>query len=114
MSANNTPRLGLPYIIASQAQKEVTHNDALNLIDLLVQPVIKGRTNIPPASPAESDAYIVTTTATGAWIGKENQIAWFIGGAWRFIAPFEACGFGRLLTQEIIFIMGMPGWLNSV
>ena len=93
MSANNTPRLGLPYIIASQAQKEVTHNDALNLIDLLVQPVIKGRTNIPTASPAESDAYIVTTTANGAWIGKENQIAWFIGGAWRFIAPFEGMWF---------------------
>ena len=93
MSTNNTPRLRFPYIIASQAQKEVTHNDALNLLDLLVQPVIKARGNTPPASPDESDAYIVTAPATGAWIGKENQIAWFIGGAWQFVTPVEGMWF---------------------
>lgn len=32
-----TQRLQLPYIAASQAQKHVTHNEALVLLDALVQ-----------------------------------------------------------------------------
>ncbi|MCJ2115070.1 DUF2793 domain-containing protein, partial [Methylobacterium sp. J-001] len=32
-----TPRLGLTLIAASQAQKHVTHNEALGLLDALVQ-----------------------------------------------------------------------------
>ena len=104
MSISNTPRIGFPYLIASQAQKEVTHNDALNLLDLLVQPVIQARTNSPPASSAESNAFIVTATASGAWIGKENQIAWYIGGAWRFIAPFEGMWFWSVSdTKDYVY-----------
>ncbi len=30
----NTPNLAMPYLVASQAQKEVTHNDALNDLDV--------------------------------------------------------------------------------
>jgi len=30
-----TPNLQLPYIAASQAQKHVTHNEALRMIDAL-------------------------------------------------------------------------------
>ena len=83
----------MPYIIASQAQKEVIHNEDLNLLDLLVQPVVKARTNTPPAAPAEGEVYIIISTATGIWTGKENQVAWFIGGTWRYISPFEGLWF---------------------
>lgn len=31
-----TPHLALPYIVQAQAQKEVTHNEALNRLDVLV------------------------------------------------------------------------------
>ena len=34
---DTTPHLGLPLIAASQAQKHVTHNEALGLLDTLVQ-----------------------------------------------------------------------------
>ena len=93
MSQNDSPRLSLPYIIASQAQKEVTHNETINLLDLLLQPVIKSRTNTPPTTPSEGDAYIVIATATGIWIGKEKQVAWYINGGWRFIVPSEGMWF---------------------
>ena len=83
----------MPYIIASQAQKEVTHNEGLNLLDLLVQPVVKARTNTPSAAPAEGEAYIIISTAAGIWTGRENQVAWFIGGTWRYISPFEVLWF---------------------
>ena len=34
---SNTPNLALAYIAAGQAQKEVTHNASLDLIDALLQ-----------------------------------------------------------------------------
>ena len=40
----DTPRLALPVIEAAQAQKHVTHNEALVLLDALVQLTIESRT----------------------------------------------------------------------
>lgn len=82
-----TPRLGLPYLLAGQAQKEITHNEALNLLDLLAQATVRDRTHsAPPASPALGDCHVVAAGASGAWSGKDGQIAAWYGG-WRFAAP---------------------------
>ncbi len=84
-----TPRLALPYILAQQAQKEVTHAVALNRLDALVQPVAQQiGLNTPPGSPADGQCWIVGTTPTGAWAGQANRLAQRIGGAWVFHAPF--------------------------
>ena len=40
----NTPRLALPAIEAAQAQKHVTHNEALTLLDALTQLAVESRT----------------------------------------------------------------------
>lgn len=83
-----TPNLALPYIAAAQAQKHVTHNEALDRLDGLVQLSVKDRDLVsPPASPAEGDRYIVTTGATGAWAGWDGDVAMFSGGAWVRLAP---------------------------
>jgi hypothetical protein len=84
-----TPRLALPYILAQQAQKEVTHAAGLNRLDALVQPVVEqvGR-NTPPGSPADGQSWIVGSTPTGAWAGQANRLAQRIGGTWVFHAPF--------------------------
>ena len=42
----------------------------------------------PPTSPVEGDTYLVGTSATGAWSGYDGKIAYYVGGAWRFYAPF--------------------------
>ena len=81
-----TPRLGLPYLIASQAQKEITHNEALNLLDFLVQPTAIAVANMPPASPVEGDLYVVGTAPSGAWGNYAGKLAGFLGGTWAFIA----------------------------
>ncbi len=82
-----TPSLTLPYLVASQVQKEVTHNDALNDLDALVQlSVISRTTNTPPPSPALGDAYIVGSAPTGAWNGAANSIAFWNNG-WRLKVP---------------------------
>jgi hypothetical protein len=61
-----TPHLALPLIAAAQAQKHVTHNEALFAVDALLHCAVKDKDlAAPPASPAEGDRYIVAGAATG-------------------------------------------------
>ena len=80
--------LALPYIMPGQAQKHVTHNEALRLLDVLVQLSVTddGQTT-PPADPPEGARYIVATGATGEWAGQDGALAIFDNGAWQFLAP---------------------------
>ena len=76
MSAETTELLGLPYIAPSQAQKHVTHNEASRTLDALVQLAVKSRDlAAPPADPAPGRRHIVAAGATGAWAGKDGQVA---------------------------------------
>ena len=85
----DTPRLSLPVIEAAQAQKHVTHNEALVLLDALVQLTVESRTlAAPPGSPAEGACYIPAAGATGAWSGWDGQIAVYSGG-WLRIVPLS-------------------------
>ncbi len=85
-----TPNLALPLLAAAQAQKHVTVNEALALLDGLVQlKVIDRDLTAPPASPAEGECYIVAFSGTGAWAGWDGDVALFTGGAWLRLAPQE-------------------------
>jgi hypothetical protein len=87
---STTARLQLPYIAPQQAQKQVTYNAAMALLDQLVQPAVKSRTTVaPPGGPAEGDTYIVAPSATGAWAGKDGRFAAWLSGGWSFVAPAE-------------------------
>jgi len=87
---STTARLSLPYIAPQQAQKQVTYNAAMALLDQLVQAAVKSRsTTTPPASPAAGDAYVVAPSATGAWSGKDGKLATFIDGGWSFVTPHD-------------------------
>ncbi len=84
----DTPRLGLPVIEAAQAQKHVTHNEALTLLDALTQLSVEARTlSAPPPSPFEGSCYIPGPAATGVWSGWDGQIALFSGGGWARMTP---------------------------
>src|SRR4051794_37605135 len=61
----DTAHLLLPYLLASQAQKHVTHNEALRLLDAMVQlAVLDQARTAPPGSPADGDRHIVAWGAT--------------------------------------------------
>jgi hypothetical protein len=84
----DTPRLALPVIEAAQAQKHVTHNEALVLLDALVQLAVESRAlSAPPGAPAEGACYIPAPGASGAWSGLDGQIALYSGGGWLKITP---------------------------
>ena len=57
---DTSPILKMPYIQPSQAQKHVTHNEALRLLDAIVQLVVLTHDqNSPPATPEEGGSYLV-------------------------------------------------------
>lgn len=90
MSTENTPRLGLDYVLAAQAQKHVTVNESLRRLDALVQATAISRSidNQPP-SPAEGDAYILTAQAAGAdWtLMAAEGLAVYRDAEWAEITP---------------------------
>jgi hypothetical protein len=99
----NTTRLSLPLLAANQAQKHVTHNQALLRIDDVVQAAVISRgLSSPPGSPTEEDRYIVGNSATGLWSGEEGKLAIFRNGAWQFIAPW--IGFTVFVEDEALLL----------
>ena len=87
--ALKSDRLKLPLLAAAQAQKEVTHNEALAIADIAVQAVVQSvaPTSVP-SSPLLGQCWIVGLSPTGAWAGQPNAIAAWTSGGWRFVAPF--------------------------
>jgi len=86
--SDTTANLALPYLLAAQAQKHVTHNEALRVLDGLVQlSVLDQHLATPPSSPAEGDRYIVGSGATGVWTGWDGDIALWVDGAWFRLMP---------------------------
>lgn len=79
--------LGLPFLEAGQAQKHVTHNEALRILDALVQLSVIETLSSPPGSPADGARYIVAASASGAFASHENKIAIYEDSAWRFLTP---------------------------
>ena len=98
-----TPKLALPELSTSQAGKELTHNQALAILDQLAQAsVLDKDLATPPGSPANGAAYIVAGSPTGAWSGKAGQIAFWLTsvGAWTFLVP--AAGWSVWVTDEAV------------
>jgi hypothetical protein len=87
---SGTPRFQLPFLSAGQAQKEFTHNEALQILDLVVAPAVEeGPRTDPPAVPTLGACYIVGSSPTGDWTGRSQAVAGFTSGGWRFIDPVE-------------------------
>ena len=83
-------RLKLPLLAAAQAQKEITHNEALALADVAIQAVVQSVAPATvPTSPSPGQCWIVGIAPTGAWAGQAGAIAAWRAGGWRFIAPFQ-------------------------
>jgi hypothetical protein len=83
-----SPILSLPLIQPAQAQKHVTHNEAIELLDLIVQLVLIAVDQMaPPDTPVDGASYAVPPGASGAWAGQAGQIASWRGGGWLFVAP---------------------------
>jgi hypothetical protein len=101
-----TIRLTLPLVDAAQAQKHVTHNEALALLDAIVHLALAGLDlNAPPAVPTAGQCFLVGSAPTGAFAGHAGEIAAYDETGWRFLKPragwrAHVIGDGRIATYD--------------
>ncbi|HVG48289.1 MAG TPA: DUF2793 domain-containing protein [Rubellimicrobium sp.] len=87
---STSPRLALPLIQPAQAQKHVTHNEALQLLDAVVQLCIQDfDLTEAPSDPLPGDVVTVGAGAGGDWAGQEGRLALWDGTGWQFMTPRE-------------------------
>jgi hypothetical protein len=108
-----TTHLLLPYILAAQAQKHVTHNEALRLLDGLVQLSVLDRDmTAPPGSPADGDRYIVGSSASGDWAGWDLNVALWTDGAWLRLPP--RTGWRAWIEDEnVLLVYDGSSWIGT-
>ena len=93
----------MPELVVGQAGKELTHNQALAVLDQLAQAVVVDKDlTAPPGSPANGSMYIVAAGATGAWAGQAGKLAYWLTtvAAWTFITPAD--GWSVWVTDEAV------------
>jgi hypothetical protein len=106
----DTPNLGLPFIEGSQAQKHVTHNEALRILDAAIQISVLDVTHTsPPGSPAEGERHVVASGATGAWAGHVNAVATWQDGAWAYLAPHTGWCIWSV-ADDVMFVFDGTHW----
>ncbi|MDF1598907.1 DUF2793 domain-containing protein [Mesorhizobium sp. YIM 152430] len=103
--------LELPYILPSQAQKHVTHNEALRRLDACVQLSLASRSlDAPPAQSVEGERFLVADGAAGSWAGQAGRIAVRQDGGWSFLTPRQ--GWLAFVEDEDRFIArAAAGWI---
>lgn len=111
---NQSPRFALPFLAPGQAQKELLHNEAIQLIEALLCPVVEEAGVVaPPSDPDAGKCFLVGDGATGDWAGRDDQIACFTEGGWRFVAPVEAMQLVNKNSGETMsYIAGE--WQNGI
>ena len=88
LTGDRSARLGLPLLQPGQAQKEMVHNEALTLLDILLNAsVVAAGVTVPPVDPALGACWIVGAAPGGDWTGQAQAIAGWTAGGWRFAVP---------------------------
>lgn len=101
--AIETSRYKLPLLAVGQAQKEYTHNEALLLVDNLLNPSILSILDNPDTITDMTDAHqtaanessnktmawLISNQPNGLWSQRANQIAIMKDNGFRYIEPLD-------------------------
>lgn len=100
-----TARLDLPLIKPSQAQKHVTHNEALQVLDGLVQAALEEvGAETPPFEPDPGTLFALGASPTGDWLDQGGKLAFRSGEGWIFIDPQQGWhAFDKATSQFKIY-----------
>jgi hypothetical protein len=111
---DTTPNLALPEIAAAQAQKHVTHNEALRVLDAVVHLAVLDRDLVaPPDTPAEGERWLVGSPASGGWAGHDDEIAAWQDGGWQFYAPHVGW-LAYVLDEEALIAWSGSAWAPAL
>ena len=111
-----TPKLQMPELSVGQAGKELTHNQAINIIDQMTQVVVISRTvTSAPASPANGDLYLVPDSGvSGVWAANQGDFAFWLTsiGVWTYVTPRD--GWSIYVTDALAVYRRLAGlWVIS-
>jgi len=101
--------LGMPFLEAGQAQKHVTLNEALRILDASIHLSVAAVSSSAPSSPDEAERHIVAAGAGGAFAGQANAIATFEDGAWRFLPPRTGWR-AWVEAEDILYVFDGETW----
>jgi hypothetical protein len=103
-------RLRLPLLAAGQAQKELTHNEALALIDAgLAAAALSAGLNDPPGAPTTGQCWIVGDDPTGVWTDHAGALACWTESGWRFLPAVEGMAVW-LQDQRLWAVREVDSW----
>lgn len=104
-----TDKLKLPYIMAAQAQKHVTHNEALRMLDALTHMTVVSRVwTEPPGQPLAGQAWLVPDSgAAGVFEGHGGELAVWQDEAWAFHTPVH--GWLAYVSDEARLVVHADG-----
>ena len=109
---DTTPRTGAPLLAAAQAQKHVTHNEALYQFDAFLCAQFQSRAlAAPPSSLADGETWLVAAFASGDWAGHDGAIAYRADGGWRFYAPFAGM-VATVADESALIIYAGGAWVD--
>lgn len=109
---STTFHLSLPYLDAAQAQKHITHNQALTLLDACVHLYIEERyIEAPPATPLPGSRYLIGPSAQGDFKNKEGYLATFIDGGWLYLTPQPGwCAY--IGAEKVLSLFDGKTWID--
>lgn len=85
--SDSSPILSLPYIQDGQAQKHVTHNEGMRVLDAIAQIGVTSASLTQPPAAADGDRYLVASGGEFEWAGHDAEIAVWVDAGWQFFAP---------------------------
>ena len=108
----STTLLQLPLLASSQAQKHVTHNEALLRLDGLTQlAALSSQTEVEPTLPADGSVYVLPPNKSGVHWGPASSgaVAHYYDGSWHFYAPKEGwrC---YVLDEAALLVFRSSNW----
>jgi hypothetical protein len=111
---DTTPNLALPELIAAQAQKHVTINEALRALDALVQLAVLDRDlAAPPGDPEEGQRWLIAASPTGDWAGHASEIAVWQDDGWDFYAP-QTGWLAYVADEGALLAFTGSGWVDAI
>ena len=107
---NETTRWNLPLLASGQAQKEVTHNEALLAVDGLLHLAVASRGLASPPMLADAgEIHIIAPGAEEDWVGLAGQLASYDGFGWTIVVPRIGC-LAWLIDEQALCVFTRQGW----
>ena len=108
-----TPNLSLPFLLPAQAQKHVTVNQSLVIVDALVMASVNSTDQTsPPSDPGFGDAFLLPGGVSGEWSGRDGQLAVWVDDAWLFHIPREGWRDGTSKPVRSLSLMALSGEIS--